>query len=128
MKFFSGKKNNNNGLNYLEMTPECNYGHEKRDDGLINVLVPKFTDPVFGKLLQPRIKKPYIRANMDKFGTATWLLMDGKTNVKLIGEKLVEEFGDEIEPVYDRLTTFLTNLYKNGFITFNELKKGNTNG
>ena len=121
-----GKKKAN-PLNYLELTPFPVYSYEKKEDGLVNVLVPKFTDKFFGKYLQPRLKKPYIRANLDEFGSATWQFIDGKNKVSAIAEKLVEIHGENIQPVHLRLTKFLTHLYNNGFITFNEFKKGKDN-
>jgi len=110
-------------LNYLETTPNRKYEHELLDDGIIHVLVPRFTDRILGKYLQPKLKSPYIRANLDEFGSATWLLMDGKTKVDSIADKLTEQFGESIQPVHPRLTFFLTHLYKAGFITFNELER-----
>lgn len=121
---FKNKKKNESPLNYLELTPFPLYKHEENGEGLINVLVPKFTDRIFGRILQPRLKNPYIRANLDEFGSVTWGLMDGQNKVLIIADKLVEKFGDKIQPVHTRLTSFLTHLYRNGFITFNELKKG----
>jgi hypothetical protein len=59
---------------------------------------------------------------LDEFGSETWLQLNGKQNVSAIGEKLVLKFGEKIEPVEERLTRFLTNLYLQGFISFNEIK------
>ncbi len=109
--------------NYLEMTPVRNYDHIVKEDGLINVLVPKFTDKILSRLLMPRISKPFIKANLDEFGTEVWLQLDGKTIVIDIADRLAEKFGDKIQPVNERLLVFLTQLYKAGFITFNEFRK-----
>jgi hypothetical protein len=116
-------KNKKKKLNYLEMTPFAIYSHEINSKGNIDVLVPRFTDKVFGKLLQPRLKNKYIKANLDEFGSATWLFIDGNNSVTRIGELLTEKFGEQIQPVYDRLTLFLTQLYNAGFISFNELER-----
>lgn len=110
-------------LNYFDLTPYHLYDCEKTDEGLINVLVPKFTDKIFGKLLQPRIKNKYIRANLDKIGSETWLLIDGNNKVFEIADKLQIIFGNEINQVNDRLLSFLSNLFKNGFISFKEFNK-----
>ena len=111
------------GLNYLELTPFSFVGYEPAQDGEIRLLIPRFKNDFFLKFLSKR-KSPYIRANLDKFGSAVWLMIDGKNRVCDIAESLTEKFGDEIQPVHDRLTLFLTQLYRNGFISFNELKKG----
>lgn len=118
---FSKKKKRE--LNYLEMTPIAIYSHEFNSDGKIDVLVPRFSDKVLGKLLQPRLKNKYIKANLDEFGSATWQLIDGNNSVTRIGELLTEKFGEQIQPVYDRLTLFLTQLYNAGFISFKELER-----
>lgn len=122
------KKENKEDVNYLELTPLAHYEYERRNDGLINVLVPKFSNKILTKLIVPMLKSPYIRANMDELGTAVWLQIDGKTKVYQIASKLEEQFGEKISPVYDRLTIFLTQLYNAGFISFKELKKGKHNG
>lgn len=117
-------RNKKTPLNYLTMTPMANFEHIVNEKGLIDVLVPKFTDRVLGKILQPRLRNKYIRANLDEFGSETWLLINGNNKVSEIADKLTEKFGDKIQPVHQRLTIFLTQLYNAGFITFLELKKG----
>ncbi len=129
MNIFGRNKKDKVEVNYLELTPVRNYEYQAGgEEGLIDILVPRFTDKFFGKFLQPKMKNKYIRANMDKFGTETWLLIDGNKKVGEIATELTEKFGDEIQPVNDRLTQFLTNLYKNDFISFNEFTKGKKNG
>jgi hypothetical protein len=118
-----GKKNKHKVINYLELTPKANYEHEIKPDGLVNVLVPKFTDFFFGRLLQPRISKKYIRANLDEFGSATWLEIDGVSSVGKISEKLLNKFGEKIQPVHHRVTKFMTELFRAGFIKFIELER-----
>jgi hypothetical protein len=110
-------------LNYLKMTPQRNYEYEKNENNLIDVLVPKFKNEFLKNLLVPRSRSPYIKANLDEFGSETWLLMDGENKVEFIADKLTEKFGDKIQPVIGRLTTFLTNLYKNDFISFKEIER-----
>ncbi len=105
------------------MTPVRNYGHETNNGNLIDVLVPKFKSEFFRNFLVPGNRSPYIKANMDEFGSETWLLMDGENKVEFIADKLTEKFGERIQPVLGRLTTFLTNLYKNGFISFKEIER-----
>lgn len=109
--------------NYLEMTPFTLYSHELREDGNINVFVPKFTDKILSRLLMPRIRKPYIKANLDEFGSHAWLLFNGENKVNEIADKLLDEFGEKIQPAKERLISFLTNLYHAGFISFKELNK-----
>lgn len=115
-------------VNLMELTPITQYEHKTKEDGLIDVLVPRFQDRILGKYLQPKLNNKYIKANLDKFGTATWQMMDGNTKVHELSDGLLEKYGKEIEPVDKRLILFLSNLYQNGFIYFKELKKGTHNG
>lgn len=118
----------NSEMNFLELTPVANYNHEEQGEGLVNVLVPRFNDKVFGKLLQPRIKNKYIKANLDEIGSGAWLLIDGKRKVMDIADELSDKFGEKIEPAYNRVALFMSQLYQNGFIHFLETKKENKNG
>lgn len=108
--------------NYLDLTPDANYESERNEKGLIDVLAPRFKNNFAKKYILPKMRDPYIRANLDEFGSETWALIDGKRTVRDISFELLRKFGDKIEPVNERLTTFLSQLFKFGFITFNELK------
>jgi hypothetical protein len=75
------------------------------------------------KYVLSKWKKPMMKANLDEIGSATWLLIDGKNKVGMISDKLSEQFGEKIHPVHDRVTQFLTHLFRNGFISFVELER-----
>lgn len=118
-----GKKNKD-VINYLDLTPVRLHNHNIKDDGLIDVLVPRFSDRILGHFLQPKLKKrPYIKANLDELGTATWLQIDGLNKVGEIIDKLNLELGEKISPAQQRITLFLSYLHRNGFINFKEFNK-----
>lgn len=121
LNIFSRKKSE---YNYLELTPIQLKEFEIGEDGLINILIPRFKNKLAVKLFTGNLKSPFIKANLDEFGSETWILIDGQRSVQQVGQKLIEKFGVSIEPVYDRLTQFMTNLHRYNFITFLELKKG----
>jgi len=108
-------------INYLELTPVRNYDHVVEDSGLISVLVPKFDIKWIDKIMSKIIKSRFFKAKLDEFGTETWLEMDGTKSVQTVSEHLQKKFGDKINPVNERLTKFLSELYKNNFITFKEI-------
>ncbi|MFA6569696.1 MAG: PqqD family protein [Bacteroidota bacterium] len=121
MSIFKNKKNKN--LNYLDLTPYALHKHELKPDGLVDVLVPRFKNKFFEKAFLPRRKSPYIKANLDTFGSETWLLINGKNKVGTIVELLSEKFGDSVQPATERVTLFFTQLYSNNFISFIELER-----
>ena len=123
------KKKINSSINYLELTPKRSYNHEVEDSGKVSVLVPKFRNKFLVSFLAPRLKAPYIKAKLDEFGSLTWIEMDGSKNVQSISQLLSDKFGDKVQPVNERLTKFLTQLYQYNFITFNEINsKGDLHG
>lgn len=123
MEITSLFKSKNNTVNLLELTPARNYGHQTNEDGLVDVLVPRFKSSIMKSFI-PKSKSPFIRANLDEIGSAIWLLIDGERKVDEIAKLAEDKFADKIQPVYDRLNVFLTQLHNNGFIYFKELKKG----
>lgn len=123
------KKKINSSINYLELTPKRAYAHEVESSGNVSVLVPKFKNKFLVNFLAPRLKAPYIKAKLDDFGSLTWIEMDGTKNVQSISQSLTNKFGEKVQPVNERLTKFLTQLYQYNFITFNEINlKGDLYG
>lgn len=109
--------------NYLELTPYRVYKEEIDEQGIVTVLVPKFTNRFLAKYLLPRLKSTHFKIKLDEIGSETWKQIDGKKNVEQIAEVLSGIFGDKIQPVHDRLTRFFTRMYMEGYISFNEIKK-----
>jgi len=120
------RKKIDTSINYLELTPVRNYDHVIEENGLVSVFVPKFDIKWIDTMMSRIVKSRFFKAKLDEFGTATWLEMDGNKSVQLISSHLSQKFGEKINPVDERLTKFLTELYKYNFITFKELNtKGN---
>ncbi len=108
-------------INFLELVPKRNYDHETSDKGMINILIPKFTNRFMVENILPRLKHPYMKINLDEFGTEVWLQMDGVRSVGEIADILTKKFGERIQPVEERLTKFLSQLDSHKFISFNQL-------
>lgn len=111
--------------NALDLTPVRKYSEESGEDDLVSIIIPKFKNKFVREYILPRLKSPIVKVKLDEFGSASWLLFDGKNTVSDIAEKLVEKFGDRIQPVEERIVKYTTNLYLNGFISFKEIQKGN---
>jgi len=110
--------------NYLDLTPVQVYGSEE-ENGLVVILIPKFTNVFLKQAIGPYLKKPFIRLKLDELGSETWKLINGVHKVDDICKRLTEIFGDRIQPVQERTTKFLTKLYHNDFITFKDILKEN---
>jgi hypothetical protein len=112
--------------NTLDLHPEKLLGSEPRDNGCLNLLLPRFKNKLSSKLLQPAWKDKFIRIKLDAFGSAVWNLMDGNANAGDICEKLTERFPEKLtgkDEIEERVGKFLSLLYQQRFITFRELGK-----
>jgi len=110
-------------VNLLELVPSRIVNFELRESNLVTILAPRFRNGIFKKLFQPRLKKPFLKVDLDEIGSEVWLLCDGKRNIKEIGEKLKEKFAEKIEPCYERLSIFFKQLENARFIEFVNLKE-----
>lgn len=108
--------------NYLDLIPVCAKKHLVGDDEKVTVIIPKFTNKFAVEKIVPKLKHPDMKLNLDEIGSAVWLMMDGKKKVKEIAVELSQKFGDKIQPVDERLTKFLTQLYEQRLIIFDEIK------
>ena len=118
---FNERKKILKSVNTLDLTPIRVYSEEKDQDELVTVIVPKFKNKIVVKLISPKLKSDHFKIKLDKFGSAVWLKINGKTKVDQIIKDLKKKFGDDIEEEAERTTKFIFNLYEQGFISFKEL-------
>ena len=109
-------------INLLDLAPVKNIRWEKTEEELVVLLKPKFQHPFLRKHLLPRLKRPYFKVKLDAVGSFVWEQCDGKRTVQEIAQNLKERFGEEVEPLYDRIALFLQNLEKNRFIYYEGLQ------
>lgn len=107
--------------NFLKLTPVRRHEFRVEEDGMVTVMVPKFSGWLSSKILQPFVRHPYIYLSLDEAGSATWHLCDGNRNVETICLALKQTLGEKVHPTEDRVTTFLSRLYKDKIITFREI-------
>ncbi len=108
-------------VNTLELTPIKIYSDEENDNNLITVKVPKFRNRFAVRYISPRLKSDHFKIKLDKFGSAVWININGKTKVEKIIKDVKNKFGDELLQEEERITKFIFQLYSQGFISFKEL-------
>lgn len=106
-----------NNINLLELVPTRCFGHSVNDDGIVVVDMPRFHVKWMQEHLVPKSKYPFIRISLDPFGSFVWLSIDGQRTVADIIDACVQQFGDEIQPVHERMGKFIHMLRSRGFIT-----------
>jgi hypothetical protein len=109
--------------NLFDLIPERKSEFEKAADGTVWIIQPKFTNKLIVKYILPYLKRRTFKVKLDEFGSAVWNQIDGQTTIEQIGQNLHTEFGDQIEPVYDRLALFFQSLYRLRFIQYNNFVK-----
>ena len=107
--------------NYLDLTPKCILSHQIEANGLVTLLVPRFESNFWKKFMNLPEKKSWFYLHLDELGSETWLQIDGTKSVQTICDNLKSKLGSKIEPAEERITNFLTQLYKNKHVTFIEV-------
>jgi hypothetical protein len=79
------------------------------------LLVPRFRKGPLAKWLQPRLKRPFIKVNLDDMGSFVWTHIDGEKNYACILSEMRSKFGEEFAEPDIRLQKFLTVLSHNKF-------------
>ncbi|GBF11898.1 PqqD family protein [Tepidibacillus infernus] len=110
--------------NFLELIPlkTNKYQSIMTEKGIIQIIIPR--NSMLDRIVRVFKKTPKLmRIDLDTYGTYIWNLIDGKRNVSEIGRLLKLEFGEEIEPLYERLITYINVLRNNQFITLKKNEK-----
>ncbi|WP_346354758.1 PqqD family protein [Azotosporobacter soli] len=55
----------------------------------------------------------YTRRSLDEYGSYVFLQIDGRRTVREIGENLEEKYGEQAQPLYERLLLYLKHLNVN---------------
>ena len=103
--------------NYLDFIPVINPQNtwSAGEDGLITIHMVNrgFYNVLAQKLFHtPRVS----HIALDTYGSFLWKEMDGKKNVGQLALLLKEQFGEEAEPLYNRLVRYMQILRNNRFV------------
>lgn len=104
--------------NFLNLIPEINCQWARDPEGKVYLLVPRFTNPWMKKIALKLGKTERVKIFLDEIGTRSWKLIDGRRTVRDIGRLLEKDMGETVKPVYERLTEFMSILFRNKFILF----------
>jgi len=120
----SGKKSRWDNVDYMSLVPA--HAHRWQDDpdtGRVLVLMPRYTDPLFSRLLQPRLseEKKNIRVPLEDRGTFLWRLMDGQKTVADLVGAFETEYPSDSDDVPNRVALYLHAMYDNKFIKYMNL-------
>ncbi len=112
------KRQNTISENYLEKIPKRNVMNFSVDEK--NIITLEIENKGFAnKIAQKILKKPKISyIHLDKFGSFVWNKIDGEKSIIDIGKDVEKEFGDEANPLYERLAKYFEILKSYDFVSF----------
>ncbi len=109
--------------NFLELVPVIKKSQEWKlnEEGLVQIIIPR--DGILDRIVRKFVKTPKVmKIDLDELGSFVWKLIDGKRNIEEIGQIVESEFGEKVEPLYDRLGTYINILRNNKFITLEKVR------
>lgn len=106
-------------INLLDVVPirSSHIITEKESDGTVVIAFPRFKYEWMRRFLLPKGMSSDIHVSLEEHGTAVWELIDGKSTVREIIEKLAVHFIHE-ENYESRVLAYIFQLQKDGFIKF----------
>lgn len=114
------KRKSSDGENYLDRIPM----HRENlawsaDSGKITLEIEN--KGVFNKIAQKLLRKPKISyVHLDDMGSFIWPLIDGKKTIADIGKAVEENFGENANPLYERLAKYFQILDSYNFICWSK--------
>jgi hypothetical protein len=111
-------KRNPEPVNLLDLVPVREVEWEKKKDGTVFLKYPKFSNRILTAVLKKTGVDPMARLHLDDIGSYVWQMCDGNRRVLDIAESMKKEFGNRIDPVYERLGAFVKLLTHHRCITY----------
>ncbi len=107
--------------NFLERRPirAEQYRWTTDDSGVVTLEIDN--TGLMNRICQKLFKKPPVSyIHLDMMGSFLWPRLDGEKNLMELGELVKAEFGEEAEPLYERLAKYMQILESYGFIQWNQ--------
>ncbi|MBQ6697271.1 MAG: PqqD family protein [Lachnospiraceae bacterium] len=111
------KKENIISENYLERRPARpeHIPWSVDEEGMVTLDIEN--TGIFNRVAQKLFKKPKVsHIHLDKTGSFVWPLLDGEKDIVTLGVLVKERFGEEAEPLYERLAKYFQILDSYSFI------------
>lgn len=121
LKFWKKRPSKWHGVNFLDLIPETVVGHEVEEEtGQIVLLMPRYRDPIMGRLIQPRLKgqKRFIRVPLEARGSVLWQKIDGKSPIRDLVPHYEQAFPDDATGSAERVCAYMAGLQGNSFVRF----------
>ena len=110
-------KTNKKDFNYLDYVPRKNelnsYSINEQGNGVVRVANVGF----YNKIAQVIFRKPkFSNIELEEYGTFIWEYIDGKNTIYDIALKVKGKFGENAEPLYDRICQYFSIMADNRLV------------
>lgn len=115
------KKANKKNSNFLERIPKRpdKIKWSTDEEGIVTLDIEN--TGFFNLVAQKFFKKPKVSyVHLDKMGSFIWPLLDGEKDIVALGVLVKEHFGEEAEPLYERLAKYFQILDSYSFVEWKE--------
>lgn len=110
-------------INTLDLIPIRRHHHQTEKEGIITLIVPKFEKEWMRKFFIAGRRRKNYHIKLDELGSKTWLAIDGNRTVKAICDAVQEQYDDPVEDIEDRVSKFVSMLYEQRYVTFQQLEE-----
>ena len=105
--------------NYLDFVPVINPKNTWAADEAGVVTIHMVHRGFYASIAQKFFHTPRVsHIKLDEYGSFLWKEMDGERSVGQLALKMKERFGEQAEPLYDRLVKYMQILHNNQFVLF----------
>ena len=104
-------------VNLFALRPRRGVRWERGADGLVTVLVPKFTNRFVVRWFVPLLARPDVAVRLDTEGSFVWDRCDGGTTVEAIADALHAQLGGDEAAVGERVGRFVEKLARASLVT-----------
>ena len=94
-------------VNFLDMVPVRMKGIGKNKEFLLVPIYETRRGECIAKLIKLRTRR---RIKLDDYGWMVWKLIDGRRDIRKIGKILKQRYGNDVEPLYPRISKFMAYL------------------
>ncbi|MCF8331435.1 MAG: PqqD family protein [Bacteroidales bacterium] len=113
-------------INALDLIPVRRHEHDITDENKVVLVVPKFEKNWMRKFFIAPARNDNFKIFLDHTGSKVWLKINGVKTSKDIADELLKEYPD-MEESYDRVLSFISMLYEQRYITFQQLLRKDDN-
>ena len=109
---------------FLDFIPAINPDYTWGVKNKKRVTVYMVNKGFFNRVAQIFFNRPKVsQIDLDEYGSYLWINIDGRRTIEELAELMEEQFGEKVEPLYNRLVKYMRILRNNKFINLNKKDK-----